>query len=119
MSDQTLGDRIKRIEQQMQVQRALASGKGINIKGASFGTDVGTGYSAKYMGRDAIKVKLPPGGSFESEITLAGKRYFAMKKGDEVIYTSQDPRDRNGGGFLQPGGLFGGPRMSARMDYGS
>jgi hypothetical protein len=30
---------------------------------------------------------------------------------------SQQKLDRGGGGFLQPGGLFGGPRMSARVGY--
>jgi hypothetical protein len=109
--------RLKRIESQMQVQRALASGKGISIKGATFGTDIGTGYSAKYKGRDAIKVKLPPGGSYEPQITLAGKIYYAMKQGDSVIYAAQDSRDVGGGGMFQPGGMFGGPRMSARQNY--
>jgi hypothetical protein len=106
-----IGDRIKRIESQMQVQRALASGKGISIKGATFGTDIGTGYSAKYKGRDSIKVKLPPGGSYEPQITLAGKIYYAMKQGDSVIYAAQDSRDVSGGG------MFGGPRMSARQNF--
>ena len=109
--------RIKRIESQLQAQKALASGKGINIKGAQLGSNIGTGYGAKYKGRDAVKVKLPAGGSYESEITLAGKRYYAMKQGNDIIYVAQDPRDKNGGGFMQPGGLFGGPRMSARSDY--
>ena len=109
--------RLKRIESQMQVQRALASGKGISIKGATFGTDIGTGYGAKYKGRDAVKVKLPPGGSYEPQITLAGKIYYAMKQGDSIIYTAQDSRDVGGGGMFQPGGMFGGPRMSARQNY--
>jgi len=109
--------RLKRIESQMQVQKALASGKGINVKGATFGTNIGTGYGAKYKGRDAVKVKLPPGGSYEPQITLAGKIYYAMKQGDSVIYTAQDSRDVGGGGMFQPGGLFGGPRMSARQNY--
>jgi hypothetical protein len=109
--------RLKRIESQMQVQRALASGKGISVKGATFGTDIGTGYGAKYKGRDAIKVKLPPGGSYEPQITLAGKIYYAMKQGDNIVYTAQDSRDVGGGGIFKPGGMFGGPRMSARQNY--
>jgi hypothetical protein len=113
----TIDKRLKRIESQMQVQRALASGKGISIKGATFGTDIGTGYSAKYNGREALKIKLPPGGSYEPQITLAGKIYYAMKQGDSVIYTAQDSRDVGGGGMFQPGGMFGGPRMSARQNY--
>ena len=113
----TLEQRLKRIESQMQVQKALASGKGVNIKGAGLGSDIGTGYGTKYKGKNAIKVKLPPGGSYETEITLAGQRYFAMKRGNDVIYTPQDKRDIGGGGMFQPGGMFGGPRMSARGDY--
>lgn len=116
-SVKNIGDRIKRIESQMQVQRALVSGKGVSIKGATFGTDIGTGYSAKYKGRDAIKVKLPPGGSYEPQITLAGKIYYAMKQGDNIVYTAQDSRDVGGGGMFKPGGMFGGPRMSSRQNY--
>jgi hypothetical protein len=117
----TLEQRLKRIESQMQVQKALASGKGVNIRGASAGAQLGTGYGATYQGKKSIVIK---GGAKnfstgigDKEITLAGQRYFAMKKGDDVIYTPQDKRDIGGGGFLQPGGLFGGPRMSARGDY--
>jgi hypothetical protein len=117
----TLEQRLKRIESQMQVQKALASGKGVNIRGASAGAQLGTGYGATYQGKKSIVIK---GGAKnfstgigDKEITLAGQRYFAMKKGDDVIYTPQDKRDIGGGGLLQPGGLFGGPRMSARGDY--
>jgi hypothetical protein len=110
-------ERITKIKNEMQSKKALASGKGVNIKGAGLGSDIGTGYGTKYKGKNAIKVKLPPGGSYETEITLAGQRYFAIKKGDDVIYVEQDKRDIGGGGMFQPGGLFGGPRMSARSDY--
>ena len=89
LSQREIAKRLKRIEQQMQVQKALASGSGINIKGAGLGSDIGKGFATTFMGREAIKVSLPPGGSYEDEITLAGKRYFAMKKGNEVIYVSQ------------------------------
>jgi hypothetical protein len=117
----TLEQRLKRIESQMQVQKALASGKGVNIRGASAGAQLGTGYGATYQGKKSIVIK---GGAInfstgigDNEITLAGQRYFAMKRGNDVIYTPQDKRDIGGGGMFQPGGMFGGPRMSARGDY--
>ena len=113
-------ERITKIKNEMQSKKALASGKGVNIKGikgAGLDSDIGTGYGTKYKGKNAIKVKLPPGGSYETEITLAGQRYFAIKKGDDVIYVEQDKRDVGGGGMFQPGGMFGGPRESARSNY--
>jgi hypothetical protein len=117
----TLEQRLKRIESQMQVQKALASGKGVNIRGASAGAQLGKGYGATYQGKKSIVIK---GGAInfstgigDNEITLAGQRYFAMKRGNDVIYTPQDKRDIGGGGMFQPGGMFGGPRMSARGDY--
>ena len=119
----TLEQRLKRIESQMQVQKALASGKGVDIRGASAGAQLGTGYGATYQGKKSIVIK---GGAInfstgigDNEITLAGQRYFAMKRGNDVIYTPQDKRDIGGGGMFQPGGMFGGPRMSARGDYAS
>jgi hypothetical protein len=117
----TLEQRLKRIESQMQVQKALASGKGVDIRGASAGAKLGKGYGATYQGKKSIVIK---GGAInfstgigDNEITLAGQRYFAMKRGNDVIYTPQDKRDIGGGGMFQPGGMFGGPRMSARGDY--
>ena len=117
----TLEQRLKRIESQMQVQKALASGKGVDIRGASAGAQLGTGYGATYQGKKSIVIK---GGAInfstgigDNEITLAGQRYFAMKRGNDVIYTPQDKRDIGGGGMFQPGGMLGGPRMSARGDY--
>jgi hypothetical protein len=81
----TLEQRLKRIESQMQVQKALASGKGVNIRGASAGAQLGTGYGATYQGKKSIVIK---GGAKnfstgigDKEITLAGQRYFAMKRG--------------------------------------
>ena len=117
-----IDERLKRIESQIQVQRALASGKGVNIRGAKAGgSQLGTGYSTTYQGKKSIVIK---GGAKnfstgigDKEITLAGERYFAMKRGSDVIYIAQDRRDVGGGGMFQPGGMFGGPRMSARSDY--
>ena len=111
-----INERLKRIESQIQVQRALASGKGVNIRGANAGgSQLGTGYSTTYQGKKSIIIK---GGAKnfstgigDKEITLAGERYFAMKRGADVIYIAQDRRDMSGGG------MFGGPRMSARSDY--
>jgi hypothetical protein len=92
LSQESLNARLKRIEEQMQVQKALASGKGINIKGAGLGFDIGKGFATTFMGREAIKVSLPPGGSYENEITLAGKRYFAVKRGNDILYVSNFAR---------------------------
>ena len=84
-------ERIKRIENQIQVQSAIASGKGINIRGATSGAQLGTGHSVKYQGRNSIVIK---GGAKnfstgigDREITLGGKRYYAQKSGDDVIYS--------------------------------
>jgi len=106
------------LEKQKQSRKALTSGIGITLKGESTGRDLGTGYEAKYKNRDSILVK---GGSVNMDLslTLGGKRYYGMKQGNDAIYTALDRRDTAvpSGGILQPGGLFGGPRMSARMDY--
>ena len=86
----SLYQRLDRIEKQMQAQKALASGKGVDLKGATFGTDVGKGFGATYQGRKSIVVKggaNKPGG-IENEINLGGIRYFAQYKGNDVIYTS-------------------------------
>jgi hypothetical protein len=84
-------DRIKRIENQIQVNLALSQGKGINIKGATSGAQLGTGYSAKYQGRNSIVIKGGAknftSGIGDNEITLGGKRYYAQKRGDDVIYS--------------------------------
>ena len=81
-------ERLTRIEKQIQVQTALSSGKGLNVRGATFGTDIGKGFKTTFRGREAIKVRLSPGGSYENEIILGGKRYFAVKQGDNIIYVS-------------------------------
>jgi hypothetical protein len=82
-------DRIKRIENQIQVSLALSKGQGINIRGATAGAQLGTGHSAKYQGRNSIVIK---GGAKnfstgigDREITLGGKRYYAQKRGEDVI----------------------------------
>jgi len=101
-----------------QSQMILSSGKGLSLKGESTGRDLGTGYGAKNQGRDAVVVK---GGAekMDLSITLGGKRYYGMKRGNDAVYVALDRRDTAvpSGGLFQPGGLFGGPRMSARMDY--
>jgi hypothetical protein len=98
-------ERIKRIENQIQVQSALVSGKGLNIRGATSGSQLGTGYSTKYQGRDSIVIK---GGAKnfstgigDKEITLGGKRYYAQKKGEDVIYSAA----KMGGSLVGGSGL--------------
>lgn len=103
-----INERLRRIESQMQVQKALTEGKGINIKGASFGgVQLGTGYGAKYQGRDSVVIK---GGAKnfstgigDKEITLAGKRYYAQRRGDDVIYSVA----KSGGKLVGGAGLKG------------
>ena len=116
VKDPILEKRKKIVASQLQAQKALSSGSGLNIKGASTGRQLGTGYGAKYQGRDSIVIK---GGAanMDLSVTIAGKQYYGMKRGNDAVYTAIDNRDRGTGGFLQPGGLFGGPRMSSRMDY--
>jgi hypothetical protein len=98
-------ERIKRIENQIQVNLALASGKGLNMRGATSGAQLGTGYSAKYQGRNSIIIK---GGAKnfstgigDKEITLGGKRYYAQKKGEDVIYSAA----KMGGSLVGGSGL--------------
>jgi hypothetical protein len=125
IKDPILEKRDRTIKLQLQAQKALSMGKGVNIRGAKLGgAQLGTGYSVKYQGKNSILIKDGAKnfstGIGDKEISLGGIRYFAMKRGGDVIYVPQDSRDRNsGGGMFQPGGLFGGPRMSARMDYAS
>ena len=102
LAKKEIDDRLKRIEQQMQVQKALASGKGINIKGAGYGANIGKGFASTFQGRDAIVVKngvdfkTYSTGIPEGEITLAGKRYFAVKRGQDLIYVSNVARGLKG-----------------------
>jgi len=81
-------ERFKRIERQIQAQRALSSGKGINIKGSSFGTKIGKGFGATYKGRQSVVVPGAAKTGWEPEITIGGMRYFGQVRGGDVIYTS-------------------------------
>jgi hypothetical protein len=112
----TFDERLKKVKGQMQARKALSLGKGLGIKGASTGRDLGTGYGATYKNRDAIVTK-GDSSKMDLSITLGGKEYYGMKRGNDVVYVAQDQRDVGGGGMFQPGGMFGGPRMSARSDY--
>jgi len=118
IKDPILEKRERLAKSQLQAQKALSSGSGLSLKGESTGRDLGTGYGAKNQGRDAVVVK---GGAekMDLSITLGGKRYYGMRRGNDAVYVALDRRDRAvpSGGLFQPGGLFGGPRMSARMDY--
>tara|TARA_R110000868_G_scaffold189039_1_gene431885 strand:- start:7464 stop:9710 length:2247 start_codon:yes stop_codon:yes gene_type:complete len=109
-------ERLKKVKGQMQARKALSLGKGLGIKGASTGRDLGTGYGATYKNRDAIVTK-GNSSKMDLSITLGGKEYYGMKRVNDVVYVAQDQRDVGGGGMFQLGGMFGGPRMSARSDY--
>jgi hypothetical protein len=96
--DVDLSSRVKRIEAQMQVQNALATGKGIQ-------TAVGKGYGTTYGGRQSILVrggtqKLGAGAGYNAvtvpEINVGGMRYFAQQKGQDIIYTSNFARGLRG-----------------------
>ena len=78
----------KTIQGQSQTAKALSSGKGINVKGAGLGADLGRGYGATYKGREAIRVPGAGQRGYEPEINAAGKRFFANVQGKDVIYTS-------------------------------
>lgn len=99
-----------------QAQMALSAGRGLALKGESGGRNLGMGYGAKYQGRDALVVK-GGGANVDLSVTIAGKRYYGMKRGNDAVYVSLDARNMGTGGLFQPGGLLGGPRTSARMDY--
>jgi hypothetical protein len=104
----TFDERLKKVKGQMQARKALSLGKGLGIKGASTGRDLGTGYSATYKNRDAIVTK-GNSSKMDLSINIGGKEYYGMKKGNDVVYVAQDQRDVGGGGMFQPGGMFGGP----------
>lgn len=87
--------RRARVAAQSQSMKALNSGRGVDIKGGTFGTSIGKGYPAVYKGREAIKVKLAPGGTWEPEVTYGGKRWFGVKQGDSVIYVSNFKAGQN------------------------
>ena len=115
----TFEERLKRIEAQVQSQKALTSGKGLNIKGSQLGTQIGKGFGATYKGRDSIVVPNAAMTGWEKEITLGGKRYFGQVKGKDVIYTSNFAKglagqiDKYGAANKsyqgKGGGLMGGP----------
>jgi hypothetical protein len=93
--------RVQRIEKQLAAQKALSSG-GLSLKGTQ-GFDIGKGYAASYKGRDSIVVKdaVKQGTRYgdimvEPEITIAGKRYFAQQKGNDIIYSSNFARGLSG-----------------------
>jgi hypothetical protein len=90
LGQQSIDDRLKRIEQQIKIQRALASGGGIQ-------TAAGMGFGTTYQGRKSILVKggtqkLGAGTGYDAitvpKINVGGMEYFAQKKGNDIIYTS-------------------------------
>lgn len=84
----SLEERLKRIENQMQVQKKLQSGKGINVKGTTFGMNIGTGYGTTYKKRQSIIIPGAALTGWEPEINLGGIRYFGQVRGNDVIYSS-------------------------------
>jgi len=83
----TFDERLKKVKGQMQARKALSLGKGLGIKGASTGRDLGTGYGATYKNRDAIVTK-GNSSKMDLSITLGGKEYYGMKKGNDVVYVA-------------------------------
>jgi len=83
-------ERLKRIESQLQVQRKLSSGGGIQ-------TAAGMGFGTTYQGRKSILVKggtqkLGAGTGYDAitvpKINVGGMEYFAQQKGKDIIYSS-------------------------------
>jgi hypothetical protein len=96
--------KFKKIEEQLAIQRILSSGKGIGIKGASFGLDMGKGFGTTLKNRQSIIVPGAADTGWEPEINIGGMRYFGQVRGKDVIYSSNfAPRGRFGGGIK--GGL--------------
>lgn len=90
LGQQSIDARLKRIEQQVQIQRALASGSGVQ-------TAAGMGFGTTYQGRKSILVKdgtqkLGAGSGYNAitvpKINVGGMEYFAQQKGKDIIYTS-------------------------------
>ena len=90
LGQQSIDARLKRIEQQVQIQRALASGSGVK-------TAAGMGFGTTYQGRKSILVKdgtqkLGAGSGYNAitvpKINVGGMEYFAQQKGKDIIYTS-------------------------------
>lgn len=93
-----LASRVKRIEEQVKIQNALATGKGIQ-------TVAGTGHGTTYGGRQSILVKggtqkLGAGTGYNAvtvpEINVGGMRYFAQQRGQDIIYTSNFAKGLSG-----------------------
>jgi len=83
-------ERFKRIEAQLQVQRKLSSGGGVQ-------TSAGMGYGTTYGGRKSILVRngtqrLGAGSGYNAvtvpKINVGGMEYFAQQKGKDIIYSS-------------------------------
>lgn len=89
-------ERLKKIEKQVQMQRALSSGKGVNIKGSTLGTQIGKGFGATYQNRQSIVVPGAAKTGWEPEITIGGMRYFGQVKGNDVIYSSNYAKGLSG-----------------------
>lgn len=83
-------ERLKRIESQLQVQRKLSSGGGVQ-------TSAGMGYGTTYGGRKSILVRngtqrLGAGSGYNAvtvpKINVGGMEYFAQQRGKDIIYSS-------------------------------
>jgi hypothetical protein len=119
-------ERLKRIESQLQVQKALASGRGINIKGSSFGIQSGRGFGATYGGRKSIVVPNAAMSGWEPEINIGGIRYFGQARGKDVVYSSNYAKGSSGqidkyGAANKTyrgrgGGLVGGLGLNSKKD---
>ena len=90
LAKQSIDARLKRIEQQVQIQRALASGSGVQ-------TAAGMGFGTTYQGKKSILVKgaikkLGAGTGYDAitvpKINVGGMEYFAQQRGKDIIYTS-------------------------------
>ena len=65
--------KFKKIEEQLAIQRILSSGKGIGIKGASFGLDMGKGFGTTLKNRQSIIV---PGAAESGKSRMWSKNNF-------------------------------------------
>ena len=118
--------RLNRIESQLQAQKALASGRGINIKGSALGIQSGKGFGATYGGRKSIVVPNAAMSGWEPEITIGGMRYFGQARGNDVIYSSNYAKgsagqtDKYGAANKtyrgRGGGLVGGLGLNNKKD---
>jgi hypothetical protein len=81
-------ERLKRIENQIQIQKRLKSGEGVNVRGATLGMNIGKGYGTTYKKRQSIIIPGAALTGWEPEINLGGVRYFGQVRGNDVIYSS-------------------------------